>query len=233
MKKNYPSRIIACSILAIAPFAARAFPAVELLDSQPNRNIATVINEAIDDTLAPRESSYFNEILDWYDNGKEVSFEDVKGGWSGRCFAKVDPNAPLNDILVSFDDNPAGPAFPSNKYLGLMCYPSKAPNFYDDYDIEKDDNAVVQILRETIAKKQIQQITSDNGTLTWTLDLEPNQRRDIKYFVRRYKDFIVVRGDNLIENNSLYSQTLQRTISGVKKGPWTACYYFKNLSHPN
>lgn len=183
--------------------------------------------------LNSTEASYFDEVSKWYDQGTEVSFEDVKHGWSGRCFTKVDPNTPSNSILISIDENAAGPAFPAKKYLGLLFSSGNPANFFDNYDIEKDSEVTAKTLQESITKKQTQEVIIDNGTLTWTLDFEPNQRPDTKHFVRRYKDFIVIREDNLIEGNSLYSETLQRTISGVKKGPWSTCYYFKNLHQLN
>jgi hypothetical protein len=185
--------------------------------------------------------SYYDQLRDRFQAGTAVTYEELRGMMTGRCFEKWTPNAAVNDILLSYehsDVSDPGPGFPKPsviQYLGESVHldgnnRALPSDYWDNYDAQKDPEELRTGVANTVLKGQYFPVVQDSsGNLTWMIDLEPNKRPDILYTIKKYQDEIVIEGTNLIANNTYYSDALGKVVKAVEAGPISYCYYFKKL----
>lgn len=207
-------------IFFVASLSMFARPAMaELGPIEQLRTNATTVDSA--------EFDYFKELSTWFEKGTEVSFDDVKDGWTGRCFDKIAPSIPYNNFLASYEDTLVGPGFPSRKYLLPAERTDKPANYYDGYDFESDPDNLKPFIQSKISEKLFQQTSEENGTLSWAFKFNSDRPLAMRYSIRRYQNFFVARGENLINNSAIYSISAGRVVKDIKIGTWTMCYYFR------
>lgn len=169
--------------------------------------------------------NYHKQLLSWFETGTEVSFEEVKGGWSGRCFGNSPNSNPYNSIIVGLETNDVGPAFPPRQYLIKEYQENEKSDYFDNYNPISDYDRIKQRLLDFIDNYKIQQTSKIDGTLTWTTGRTSDDLPTSLNSVRRHNDFLIFRRENLVLNKNDKKNT-----STFKKETWEACYYFKNLS---
>lgn len=225
--------------LALATFASSVFAGDKILaglKTAPNNTGSQIESAEPALTAGP---TYYDSIAEWFKQGTNVSIDEMRGtAWSGRCFHKWNENMSLNSEIVSYekDNEDVGPGFPapnSPLYIGSLAHIDGAgrylpPDFFDHGD---DLEQSRQITANGVDAGQLSSVaTTETGALTWTFDLEPNRRVDLRYTVKKYQDYLVLEGENLIAGNSFYSGATGRVQSRVALGPWQYCYYFKKLA---
>ena len=72
-------------------------------------------SETCETTEQPGEDTMYSTIKTWFDEGEDVTFEEIKGFYTGRCYILAGPDTPQNAVLGAYskkssDDH--GPAFP-------------------------------------------------------------------------------------------------------------------------
>ena len=173
--------------------------------------------------------NYFEQIGDWIETGSNATLKDVQGAWTGRCFEKVAPTVANSALLLSHQKDEVGPGFESATYLGQMVSYVGGADYFDEYDIDADTAGAQDVFLGIIADKKYTPVSTESGTLQWTMDFEPNGRIDMEYSASLSRDFIVIEGVNLINGNIIWSNSLRKNVHDVKPGVWSRCYYFKQL----
>lgn len=181
------------------------------------------------DTSAPGDANYFDTLLGWVAQSRPLSFQEMKGYYSGRCFLSNDKNKALASMLGYYErtvNGDPGPGLPSKREvrlggLGWSGSPSDAFDKDEDFIRNKADlkNAIIE------SWGKISEI-EESPSLGYTFDWEPNRRPDEKHEFTMYGDYILEKWTALVRQR--YGKGL-----GLKNpGDVLAmCYYFKKLGN--
>jgi hypothetical protein len=178
---------------------------------------------------SPTPLTHYDQAAAWFAEGSPISFIDMGGMWSGRCFDKSDEMGVSNGLLLSQEVNDLGPGFESTKYMGIASHANYPVNYFDEYDVGYDAIGIRDTLNDAIAGGVLEKLSEKSGTTTWMEDSQPDGALDLKYTAVKHDDFIVVEAYNLIDYNTIYSKVNHRYVKNVRMGPWGYCYFFKQL----
>jgi len=150
-----------------------------------------------------QNETIFSILQSWYENGRNVKWNEIKGSYSGRCYFMNKPDQPYPSILTyapSLDDN--GPGFdPVLPLMVEIVQWSDSSKTFQDYDnISADEVKDFQKYIRTYLAKYSAGLVED-PTVTQKYDLEPNNRPDFLQEYRVYDSYIVHRATNLIGQN--------------------------------
>lgn len=88
---------------------------------------------------AAKRLTYFESLLSWYEQGRPVTFAEIKGYYSGRCFRRTSMDYAQPAMLGYFDSG-SGPAF--GEYKMSTTFNSENADYFDD---PKDAQRLIEI----------------------------------------------------------------------------------------
>lgn len=178
-------------------------------------------------------STRMSTVLSWFDQGQEVTWAEIKGQYSGRCFDLSTPAdaAPHNLVYMNQNRN-NGPGFPEDfpqlLLINRWADADKQHSDYYDNPPPKDWRTFHDALRS--AASQLTRHFSNMGnapTFHMNIDFEPNGRVDVSREFRKFNDYIVTRDTNLIEQ---YIPMIKGQRLWVEaEQPFFTCYFFKKV----
>ena len=135
---------------------------------------------------ADAQKTKFDYLQDWFKAGTPVTFDQLRGATSGRCFYMNEKNTPRGDLLVGVEynaDGDVGPGFPADPLTQKMVSfyaPKDRPNYFDDR-AGFDYNQTLESARTTKTFQPIQTspvsstIIGNNKKPWMTLDFASSQ----------------------------------------------------------
>jgi hypothetical protein len=183
-------------------------------------------------------TSHFDTVGSWFAQSTNVTLDSLRDGqlWSGRCFDRWNKDLATNIAFVPTQaKNDDGPGFPDSDeplFIGMLVFPDS-----DNRDLPSDhfDNVTDfdrwrgVVLDAANAKNYLPASVDKDGVVSALYDFEPNNRPDLRYSVKQYQNYLVVEAYNLIDNNSMYSDSTGKLETKVPVGPKSYCYFFKKL----
>ncbi len=163
----------------------------------------------------------FSELKSWFDNGENVSFEEVEGFYSGRCYNTQHRSTPGNSLLGIYKkeiDNDNGPAFPPFYIKRIVegGRADEAANFYDEFEGVKSE-------LENIWDEH-SDIEDYEGTISSTLGATPDSS---KLVIKRAGEYLVL--GYIAQSDAKINPRLGGVFNVSSGEFWLACYYFKKL----
>lgn len=169
----------------------------------------------------------FSVLQSWYDKGQDVTWNQIKGSYSGRCYLVKNPDNPRPYILTYVDaKNNNGPGFPPQLpqlVQGIRYADSSIPTDAYDNISKKDLKKFQDFMRTQIANSAG---FTDTPTVAQKTDMEPNFRPDFLDEYRRYDQYIVNRMTLLISQNLNFGDGNFYAKAG---DVIVMCYYFNQV----
>ncbi len=179
-----------------------------------NQTYDTLLNKF--DATVGTSSDKFQQILELAKQGKNVSFNEVEGVYTGRCYDMVNRNLPRSSALaiLQIDTNPSdGPLFPKDKLVIEGGYVGSA-DIADSKTKETITSELLAIKSQytSVVESPLSVVMNDTSLTSHQMTYVKNQNYILGLIYANQDQEINVRGDGKIT---------------VKKGDiWAACYYF-------
>lgn len=163
-------------------------------------------------------------ILSWFDQGQNVTWAELKGSYSGRCFRMDEPNNPKNAFL-SYMSVPKsdGPGFPHGLPLLFHVYTS----LYENFDEASEARIQKQKSQVRDYWYQLYGTPSEVPTVNQPYGFEPDSRVPFrltaKVEFKKYGTYFVSRNTATATGRIVGNRWLQPGEI------FTACYFFKKL----
>ncbi|MCB0394465.1 MAG: hypothetical protein KDD25_07890 [Bdellovibrionales bacterium] len=169
--------------------------------------------------FADGERDLFSEISKLYDEGTEVTFAELEGWTSGRCYGSSERDLPYASLLVGMTrkvSGNGGPLFPpvfSSRIFPLLLPTSYKGDTFDNLGRMTLDGFIDELNK---AFYTFEEFRYENGTL-----VAPIEQGNGEIKIRK-------NGTNLVV---LAFATRDIVDTDIKSGDLvTSCYYFKKIN---
>lgn len=187
-------KALVCSIFALS-FLAGATALGEGLSTATTLSMSVANQQNMLTDLAPENGkTYFDTLVDWYNQGTPMTLAQLTNFLPGRCFAVNAKSTALNDLLVyateqnSSDPGPGLPRAPREIKISSIGYGNGTPADYFD-----DPSAFSRAQVESLIRSEWVHLSSviESPTLGYTYDWEANGRPDEGHQFKMYNGFVV------------------------------------------
>lgn len=175
-----------------------------------------VLSFSISAAHAADKKSFFDQLIEWSEQGEPVSFEDVRGYYRGRCSQFIVPDRSYSSVLAVDTIFANGPAFPGEDQVMALTFPK--------------EQKVADVRRAVLAqRKYYTPARIENGQLVNEWDMEANGRNDQKNYLRRFQNYLIATSEELV-GQKYYSTTYEKEFFAKKGQIVDACYFYEKLT---
>jgi len=178
-----------------------------------NQDYEMVLNNF--DAVVNTTSDKFQQLVDLAHQGQSVSFSDVKGAYTGRCYDMVNRNVPKNSaLLIAQYTTNDGPLFPTEEVIIEGGYVSGPADQLDSKSKEEITSMLMSLKGQysSVIENPLSVVMNDTETTSHSLTYFKSQNYIVGLMTANQDQTIYVRHDGQIT---------------VKKGDvWAVCYYF-------
>ena len=161
----------------------------------------------------------FQTLEEWYHQGENVTWGEIKGSYTGRSLFKHTPNSWQPSILTHISISHGGPGFPEQIIFSPMYKFSRSDYEYYDNITPKNLQSLKTSLHEY---KHSFYNFRENPTVAIDVDIDLNDAPTDVMSIKRYGDYLILRSVN--------ARTMYRNGHLYKKGEtWFIAYYFKKV----
>jgi hypothetical protein len=226
------------AILAFTCFTARAKDLIPVRPIDPGPRFVKIKSSienqipTIFSSTDPKQSR-FDALADKYTHGTNVTYEQIKAFYTGRCYHYSEPNKPRNIMLGYLEqrlgDDP-GPAFPDDRQVkkdvfGIISE-SKPADYFDNPDkFEEQKTTLINLLRPASARLEMK----EDPTLTETQSSGKKAFADFSYvaFQTYYLQKATMRTDSKVYNPWNPNSSGNAKVGDVIQ----YCYFFQKMGN--
>ncbi len=186
--------------------------------------VAVAANKSVPPST-PSGPTKMATVLSWFDQGQNVTWAELKGSYSGRCFGVTEQDKPYQALLTYMPvANSDGPGFPHGSPL---LFNVRFIHWGENMDelSEKRLNEFKTELRNYWSK--IYSTLTENPTVTELYGDEPDgtpkSRDNHKVEFKKFNEYFISKTTILISGRSIGGRPLKP--GDVLK----ACYFFKRV----
>jgi hypothetical protein len=172
-------------------------------------------------------SSRYDTLADWFADGERVRVSELADATSGRCYYAWAPNTARNALLLSMhrDSVANGPGFPRpSRRLMTLFHAGRGAGYFDN--ISGLELARVRAFARSIWHTHSS--PTSTPTAGYLYDFEPNGNWDVRSYIHRYGDYLVLQQVNLIPQ--IYRDAWTGSRHFVRaRDVVTMCYFFREI----
>lgn len=141
-------------------------------------------------SVVAQATTKFETLKTWFNQGRETSYQEIKGFYSGRCFKHSNPDYAENGLLAYLEiiRNQSGPGFPSQVDKRMSLYSTNP--YYNDPADYFDNLADVREMGENGIRNEWSRLLLQESPLR-TLGLDSNGQLSVTAKYHVYNQYIV------------------------------------------